>query len=65
MPGKLDGLGEYDARRPPTVTGTSLLGLVRYLTLTEARYLGDLVGRPLPEPLPGWDDAGRAASPAR
>jgi hypothetical protein len=53
---KLDGLGEYDIRRPQTGTGTNLLGLVKHLTLTEARYFGEIFGRPYPEPLPRWDD---------
>ena len=30
---KLDGLGEYDARRPLTGTGTNLLGLVVFAVL--------------------------------
>jgi hypothetical protein len=54
--GKLDGLGEYDIRRPLTATGTNLLGLVKHLTLTEARYFGEIFDRPFPEPLPRWDD---------
>ncbi|WP_103347526.1 DinB family protein [Amycolatopsis sp. CA-128772] len=54
--GKLDGLGEYDIRRPLTRTGTNLLGLVKHLTLTEARYFGEVFARPFPEPLPRWDD---------
>ncbi len=53
---KLDGLSEYDVRRPLTVTGTNLLGLVKHLTLWEARYFGDVFGRPFPESLPRWDD---------
>ena len=55
---KLDGLTEYDARRPLTPSGTNLLGLVKHLTGTEAGYLGDTFGRPLDDPLP-WltDDA--------
>ncbi|MEV4055276.1 DinB family protein [Amycolatopsis sp. NPDC049688] len=53
---KLDGLGEYDIRRPLTATGTNLLGLVKHLTLTEARYFGEIFDRPYPEPLPRWDD---------
>jgi hypothetical protein len=28
---KLDGLSEYDARRPMTPTGTNLLGLVKHV----------------------------------
>ncbi|MBW8730001.1 MAG: DinB family protein [Terrabacter sp.] len=53
---KLDGVSEYDARRPLTTTGTNLLGLVKHLTLSEARYLGGIMGRPFPEPLPQFDD---------
>ncbi len=52
---KLDGLSEYGARRPLTATGTNLLGLVKHLTITEARYLGEVFGRPFPERLPWWD----------
>jgi hypothetical protein len=52
---KLDGLSEYDIRRPLTVTGTNLLGLVKHLATWEARYLGEVFGRPFPEPLPRWD----------
>src|SRR4051794_37916897 len=54
---KLDGLPEYDVRRPLTVTGTNLLGLVKHLSITEARYFGEVFGRPFPEPLPQWDAA--------
>ncbi|HET6560994.1 MAG TPA: DinB family protein [Marmoricola sp.] len=55
---KLDGLSEYDARRPLTPTGTNLLGLVKHVASVEAWYLGDCFGRPFGEPLP-WlhDDA--------
>jgi hypothetical protein len=31
---KLDGLSEYDIRRPLTPTGTNLLGLVKHSTFT-------------------------------
>lgn len=55
---KLDGLGEYDIRRPLTSTGTSLLGLVKHLSIWEARYFGEVFNRPFPELLPRWDDAG-------
>ena len=54
---KLDGLGEYDVRRPLTSTGTNLLGLVKHLALGESRYFGGVFGRPFPEPLPRWDDS--------
>jgi hypothetical protein len=53
---KLDGLSEYDIRRPLTSTGTNLLGLVKHLTHTESRYFGEVFGRPCPEPLARWDD---------
>jgi hypothetical protein len=53
---KLEGLTEYDARRPLTTTGTNLLGLIKHLTGTEAWYFGDVFGRPLPERLPWWGD---------
>jgi hypothetical protein len=56
MLAKLDGLSEYDARRPLTVTGTNLLGLVKHLTAAEARYFGEIFDRPFPDPLPRWDD---------
>jgi hypothetical protein len=49
---KLDGLSEYDIRRPLTPTGTNLLGLVKHLGGVEAGYFGDTFGRPFSEPLP-------------
>lgn len=52
---KLDGLQEHDVRRPLTATGTNLLGLVKHLGTWEARYLGEVFGRPFPEPLSRWD----------
>jgi hypothetical protein len=53
---KLDGLSEYDIRRPLTSTGTNLLGLVKHSAIAEARYFGEVFGRAFPEPLPRWDD---------
>jgi uncharacterized damage-inducible protein DinB len=53
---KLEGLSEYDIRRPLTRTGTNLLGLVKHLSIVEARYFGETFGRPFPEHLPWWDD---------
>lgn len=35
---KLDGLGEYDVRRPLTPTGTNLLGLVKHSSASHVRY---------------------------
>ena len=42
---KLDGLGEYDMRRPLTPTGTNLLGLVKHSTATHLGYFGEVFGR--------------------
>ena len=53
---KLDGVSEYDARRPLTSTGTNLLGLVKHNAVSDARYFGDVFDRPFPEPMPRWDD---------
>lgn len=53
---KLDGLSEYDTRRPMTPTGTNLLGLVKHNAISDARYFGDVFNRPFAEPLPRWDD---------
>jgi uncharacterized damage-inducible protein DinB len=53
---KLDGLTEYDVRRPMTPTGTNLLGLVKHLASVELGYFGETFGRPSDEPLPWWDD---------
>ena len=59
---KLDGISEYDVRRPLTSTGTNLLGLVKHQALSESRYFGEVFDRPLPEPLPRWDDTGERGS---
>jgi uncharacterized damage-inducible protein DinB len=53
---KLDGLSEYDIRRPMTDTGTNLLGLVKHLALVEQGYFADTFDRPFSEPLPWLDD---------
>jgi hypothetical protein len=52
---KLDGVSEYDVRRPLTATGTNLLGLVKHLSGTEARYFSEVFSRPSPWQLPRWD----------
>ncbi|MGN9910289.1 DinB family protein [Phytohabitans sp. LJ34] len=54
---KLDGLSEYDARRPLVPTGTNLLGLVKHVASVESGYLGETFGRPFGERLP-WLDEG-------
>ncbi len=38
-------------------TGTNLLGIVKHVASVEAGYLGDIFGRPFPEPIP-WLDGG-------
>ncbi|MCX2184913.1 DinB family protein [Streptomyces sp. SKN60] len=53
---KLDGLSEYDARRPLAATGTNLLGLVKHVATVEARYFGEVFDRLSPEPLCRWQD---------
>ena len=55
---KVDGLSEYDVRRPLTPTGTNLLGLLKHVASVALGYFGETFGRPSDEPLP-WlaDDA--------
>jgi hypothetical protein len=50
---KLDGLSEYDLRRPLTPTATNLLGLIKHLTGCEIGYFCDTFGRPFPD-TPEW-----------
>ena len=57
MVAKLEGLSEYDVRRPLTFTGTNLLGLIKHLSTWEACYFGDVFGRPFPGQWRRWDDA--------
>ena len=53
---KLDGLSEYDVRRPMVPTGTNLLGLVKHVASVEAGYFGSTFGRPFDEPLPWFEE---------
>ena len=53
---KLDGLSDYDIRRPLVPTGTNLLGLIKHVASLELKYLGDVFERPSGEPLPWLDD---------
>lgn len=53
---KLEGLTEYDMRRPLVPTGTNLLGLVKHLASVELGYFGDCFGRPHGEALPQYEE---------
>jgi hypothetical protein len=53
---KMDGLPEYDVRRPLVPTGTNLLGLVKHVAIVAAGYFGECFGRPFTEPMLGLDD---------
>lgn len=56
--GKLDGLSEYDVRRPLVPTGTNLLGLIKHVTVVTAGYFGETFHRPFPEPVPALAHGG-------
>jgi uncharacterized damage-inducible protein DinB len=45
---KIDGVSEYDVRRPLTPTGTNLLGLVKHLAYVELGYFVTSFGREMP-----------------
>jgi len=53
---KLDGLSEYDVRRPMVPTGTNLLGLVKHLASVEVAYFGEVFGRRPDERLPWLEE---------
>ncbi|HZY75009.1 MAG TPA: DinB family protein [Jatrophihabitantaceae bacterium] len=50
---KLDGLDDYDVRRPLVPTGTNLLGLIKHLSWVEWGYFGIAFDRPMPG-TPDW-----------
>ena len=54
---KLEGLSDYDLRRPLTRTGTNLLGIVKHVAMVESGYLGSCFGRPVAGPVPLFDPA--------
>jgi uncharacterized damage-inducible protein DinB len=54
---KLDGLSEYDIRRPLVRTGTNLLGVIKHVASVELGYFGETFGRPSGESLP-WLEKG-------
>ncbi len=47
---KLDGVSEYDVRRPLVQSGSNLLGIVKHLAYCELGYLTQTFGRELPVP---------------
>ncbi|MGQ4715506.1 DinB family protein [Streptomyces anulatus] len=53
---KLEGLSEYDVRRPLTPTGTNLLGLVKHAAGVELGYFGETFRRPFGETPPAYGD---------
>jgi hypothetical protein len=53
---KLDGLSEYDIRRPLVPTGTNLLGLIKHLAYVELGSFGVTFGRPSADQ-PTWDES--------
>lgn len=53
---KLDGLSDYDVRRPLVPSGTNLLGLVKHVSSVASGYFGECFDRPFPEPLPWFAD---------
>ncbi len=57
MLAKVEGLSEYDMRRPMTPTGTNLLGIIKHLVGVEHVYFGDSFDRPPPDILP-WNEDG-------
>lgn len=57
---KLDGLSDYDIRRPLVPTGTNLLGLVKHVASVESGYLAETFDRPSGESFPWFDDGAEA-----
>jgi hypothetical protein len=57
---KMDGLSDYDVRRPLVPTGTNLLGLVKHVASVEFGYLGQAFARPADEPLPWFEEGAEA-----
>lgn len=53
---KLEGLSEYDVRRPLVPSGTNLLGLIKHLATVEWGHFGAAFGRPFEDSLPWVDD---------
>ena len=47
---KLEGLSDYDIRRPLVPTGTNLLGIVKHVCSVGVGYFGEVFDRPFLEP---------------
>ena len=54
--GKIDGLNEYDARRPLVDSGTNLMGVVKHVASTGLGYFSDVFDRPSDLAVPWMDD---------
>lgn len=54
---KLDGLGDYDVRRPMTATGSNLLGIVKHVASVGLQYFTVVFDRPQGRALP-WLEPG-------
>ena len=54
---KMEGLSEYDVRRPLVPSGTNLLGIVKHVASVEAGYLGDCFGRPFEHAFPWFSES--------
>jgi hypothetical protein len=57
---KLEGLSDYDVRRPLVPTGTNLLGLVKHLSTVEWGHFGAAFDQPFEELLPWVEDDSEA-----
>ena len=53
---KLEGLADYDLRRPLTATGTNLLGVLKHVASVEMGYFTSVFNRPCDVPLPWFDE---------
>jgi hypothetical protein len=53
---KLEGVSDYDLRRPMTPTGTNLLGVVKHLAGVQIGYLGWTFGRATDVTFDWYDD---------
>jgi hypothetical protein len=53
---KLEGLSDYDVRRPLVPTGTNLLGLLKHVASVALGYFGETFDRPSGISLPWFED---------